>query len=82
MVKTFLKIIWQIIFRKVLIIRKRWSKDEFFMTPKLILDFLFTYIQILLNILEYIWWSLLLSILFMDMSKGWRKVICVVKLTD
>ena len=69
------------IFRKVLTIRKRWSKDEFFMTLKLILDFLFTYIQIFLNILEYIWWSLQSSILFMGMSKRWRKVICVVKLS-
>ena len=71
----------QRIFRKVLTIRKRWSKDEFFMTLKLILDFLFTYIQIFLNILEYIWWSLQSSILFMGTSKKWRKVICVVKLS-
>ena len=73
----------QRIFRKILTIyiRKCWSKDEFFMTLKLILDFLFTYIQIFLNILEYIWWSLQSSILFMGMSKRWRKVICVVKLS-
>ena len=71
----------QRIFRKVLTIRKRWSKDEFFMTLKLILDFPFTYIQIFLNTLEYIWWSLQSSILFMVTSKKWRKVICVVKLS-
>ena len=72
----------QRIFRKIWTIRKRWSKDEIFMTLKLILDFLFTYMQIFLNILEYIWWSLQSSILFMGMSKRWSKVICVVKLTD
>ena len=42
----------------------------------------FSFLQIFLNILEYVWWSLRSSILFMGMGKKrWLKVICVVKLS-
>ena len=43
---------------------------------KLRLGFLFTD---LLDISEYIWWSLRSRFLFLDMAKRWRKVICVIK---
>ena len=73
----------QIIFRKVLTYtyRKCWSKDEFLMIlMKLRLDFLFSFLQIFLNIFEYIWWSLHSRFLFMGMGNRWRNVICILKL--
>ena len=71
----------QRIFRKVLTIRKRWSNDEFFYDSETDIKLPTSFLQIFLNILEYIWWSLHSSILFISMSKRWRKVIFVVKLS-
>ena len=36
------------------------------------------FLQIFLNILEYVWWYLHSSFLFMGMGERWSKVICVV----
>ena len=71
--------------------RKRWSKYEFFMTLKLILDFLFTYSytdlsqrfrMYLMMVFEVKYFIHVNAMGMIWVYKRWRKVICVVKLTD